>query len=350
MIKENKAVVLLGKGEVELQNKELPDLKEDELLIKVSACNLCTSEYGIYSGARKADFPYMFGHEWSGFVEDTGSAVKRFKKGDYVVGCYEYDAASLEAQLGHSSCAPRAYAFDALNPDGYYGRFRACAQYVIQKEVSTFAMNKEIDKSEAAFLEPLATVVSGIRRLHLQPSDRVLVIGAGTMGILNALVAKAYGCTVYQSEMMKKKINTARELGISVIDISNGDPVEIIRKESGITGFDVVIVAVGVSAAYQQAFQLVKDKEGTVLIFAAGFPEPEFCITPNEVHYRKMTIIGTYTADFQDFREAANLLSEKKINVSKLVEKRINYKNVKEAFEEAMVPGAFRISVIFDES
>ena len=347
MIKNNMVAVLTGKGQVELHNKELPDLKEDELLIEVKACNLCTSEYGIYSGARKANFPYMFGHEWSGIVVETGKGVKRFQKGDFVVGCYEYDAASLEAQLGNSSCAPRAYQFDQMNEDGYYGRFRACGQYVIQREVSTFPMSAEIEISEAAFLEPLATVVSGIHRLHLQPSDRVLVIGAGTMGILNALTAKAYGCSVYQSEIMEKKIEIARELGIHCIDVSDKDAVDTIRRESGVNGFDFVIVAVGVTSAYEQAFQLLKEKEGTVLLFAAGFPEPEFAIKPNEVHYRKMTIIGTYTANFQDFEEAANLLSERKINVSRLIEKRIAYGNIKEAMEEACIPGAFRVSVIF---
>ncbi len=347
MIKNNKVAVFTGKGEVEIRNKELPELLDDELLIEVKACNLCTSEYGIYSGARKANFPYMFGHEWSGVVVETGNHVSRFKKGDFVVGCYEYDASSLEAQLGNSSCAPRAYAFDQMNPDGYYGRFRACGQYVIQREVSTFHMSDKVEISEAAFLEPLATVVSGMHRLHLQPSDRVFVIGAGTMGILNALVAKAYGCSVYQSEMMEKKIKAARELGINCIDVANKDVVDTIREESGVDGFDVVIVAVGVTAAYEQAFKLLKEKAGTVLFFAAGFPEPEFGIKPNEVHYRKMTIVGTYTANFQDFEEAAKLLSDKKIDVSKLVEKRIPFDQIKEAFDEACVPGAFRVSVIF---
>lgn len=347
MIKENKVAVLTGKGQVELRNKELPSLKEDELLIEVKACNICTSEYGIYSGARKAEFPYMFGHEWSGTVVETGSSVKRFQKGDFVVGCYEYDAASLEAQLGNSSCAPRAYQFNKMNTDGYYGRFRACGQYVIQREVSTFHMAENIEFSEAAFLEPLATVISGMHRLHLQPNDQVLVIGAGTMGILNALAAKVYGCNVYQSEMMEKKIKAARELGIHCIDIANKDAVETIRKESGVKGFDVVIIAVGATAAYEQAFQLLKEKNGTVLLFAAGFPEPEFSIQPNEVHYRKMTIIGTYTANFQDFEEAAKLLSDRKISVSRLIEKRIPYRNIKEAFDAACVPGAFRVSVVF---
>lgn len=347
MIKENKVIVLTGKGKVEIQNKPLPDLKADELLIEIKACNLCTSEYGIYSGARSANFPYMFGHEWSGVVVDKGSDVNRFKQGDYVVGCYEYDASSLEAQLGNSSCAPRAYAFDEMNPDGFYGRFRSCGQYVTQRAVSTFHMNPSIEISEAAFLEPLATVVSGVRKLHLQPHDRVLVIGAGTMGILNALVAKAYGCSVYQSEMMEKKIKTARELGINVIDVAKKDAVTTILEESGVKGFDVVIVAVGVSAAYEQARKLVKEKEGTLLLFAAGFPEPKLCITPNEIHYRKMKIMGTYTANFQDFEEAADLLSTKKIDVSKLVEKRFSYEQIEEAFEAAMIPGAFRISVIF---
>lgn len=346
MITKRKMAVIEDYGKMKIVECDLPPMRSKDLLIKIDACNLCTSEYGIYSGVRKAGFPYAFGHEWVGTVVETGDEVTRFKKGDRVVGCYEYDAESLPAQLADSSTAPRKYSFTEMNEDGFYGRFRACADYLVQPEVCTFTMNKDLDISEAAFLEPLATVCCGIKRLQLKPTDKVLVIGAGTMGILNALVAKAYGSTVFQSEMMPKKIEAARQLGIDCIDVDGKDPIEEIPKVSGIQGFDVVIVAVGVSFAYDQAFKLLKQHEGKVLFFAAGFPEPKMSISPNEIHYRKLEIIGTYTANFADFMEASELLSTCKINVSALVEARYPFEKIDEAMKKANEPGTFRVSVV----
>lgn len=79
-------------------------------------------------------------------------------------------------------------------------------------------MNPKLDPSEAAFLEPLATVVKGMKKLRVKPLETVAVIGAGTMGLVNALAARALGARVIVSEIMEKKINTAKEMGFEVID------------------------------------------------------------------------------------------------------------------------------------
>jgi len=344
---KNRIAVLEGKGKARIIERQIESIQDDEVLIKIEACNLCTSEYGIYAGSRSATFPYMFGHEWKGVVVKVGENVDNFKIGDDVVGCYEFEARNEAALLGDSGNAPRRYSFTQVNEDGYAGRFRGCAQYLVQKAISTFHISNEITPSEAAFLEPLATVVNGMKRLNLKPTDNVLVIGSGTMGILNALLAKVYGCNVYQSELMPKKVNTAKELGINIIDVLNKDPIETIKKESKVDGFDVVIVAVGVTEANKQAFKLLKKDDGKILLFAAGFPEPELGVGSNELHYRKISLIGTYTANYQDFLDASKLLSNKKIEVSKLIEKKIPFENIDEAFQEACKLGAFRVSIVF---
>ena len=96
---KTRAAILMGKGHVIVEEIELRDLKEDELLIRIQACNLCTSEYGIYTGNRSAKFPYRFGHEWTGTVVETGSGVKEFQKGDFVGGIFEYETGNVQAQL-----------------------------------------------------------------------------------------------------------------------------------------------------------------------------------------------------------------------------------------------------------
>lgn len=344
---KTRAAILMGKGHVIVEEIELRDLKEDELLIRIQACNLCTSEYGIYTGNRSAKFPYRFGHEWTGTVVETGSGVKEFQKGDFVGGIFEYETGSVQAQLGYSSRAPRLYAFHEMNEDGYYGRFRGCAEYLIQKSGCAFHMNPDMDPSEAAFLEPTATVISGIRKLHLTPADKVLVIGAGTMGILNAQIAKSYGCTVVESEMIEKKLKVAESCGIDTVDVSNGDAVEQIQNRYGSEGFDVVIVAVGSTQANRQAARLLKEHGGTILLFAAGYPAPEVGIDANEIHYRNMCLQGTYTANYRDFYEAAQLLGSGRMNVAPLVEAKYPLEQIDAAFRHASSPGAYRVSIIF---
>ena len=200
-----------------------------------------------------------------------------------------------------SECVTLGAGRNKLSPDGYHGGF-GCSEYVIKPYRSLFKLNQNMDPSEAAFVEPAGTVCQGIRKLRVQQGEKIVVIGAGTMGVLNALVAKAEGCEVMITEMMDKKIEVAKELGLNVVD--------------------------------------VKEK--------AGYPAPELHVDSNLIHYRKMELIGTFSADKCDFERAAELMREKKIDLSKLVEAKYKLDDVEQAFEAAIVPGAYRVSVVFD--
>ena len=87
-----------------------------------------------------------------------------------------------------------------------------------------------------------------------------------------------------------------------------------------------------------------------MLLFAAGYPVPELKGDSNMLHYRKMELIGTFGADHEDFKEAAQALSTKVVDVSKLVEeKKFPLSRLQEAYEEASKPGMYRVSVMLDE-
>ena len=181
----------------------------------------------------------------------------------------------------------------------------------------------------------------------------MVVIGAGTMGLINAQVAKAYGCRVIVSEMIPKKLETARAMGFEVIDCNQADPVEEVKRlteEEG-KGTDAVIAAVGVTAANGSGSEMmIKEKDGKLLLFAAGYPAPELHIDSNEMHYRRMELIGTFGADNEDFQEAARALSTGVVDVSKLIEeKTFKLDQIQEAFEEASRPGMYRVCVLLDQ-
>ena len=91
-IQYTKTAVLRGKEKLSIENRKLPKMDEHSVLVKINACNICTSEYGVYNGSRtNRPYPLVFGHEWSGEILETGSKVYEFKKGDYVACGYQFD-------------------------------------------------------------------------------------------------------------------------------------------------------------------------------------------------------------------------------------------------------------------
>jgi len=94
--------------------------------------------------------------------------------------------------------------YEEKNNYGYYGP-NGCAQYKVVSSKHVFKISKELPFSEAGFCEPLATVIHGIHRLRVQPGENILIIGAGTMGLLNTQVARYYGAEVIISELLKKE-------------------------------------------------------------------------------------------------------------------------------------------------
>ncbi len=347
-VETTRFAVLEGERKVKVHTRVLPQLKEEEVLIKNGACNICTTDYGQWSGARKnLLFPMAWGHEFAGTIVAMGAKVKGFQVGEMVGIGYDNCGECEFCKAGLTSeCVMIGAGRNKVSEDGYHGGF-GCSEYVIKPYRSLFKLDQSMEPSEAAFVEPVGTVCQGIRKLRVQTGEKVVVIGAGTMGVLNALVAKAEGCDVLITEMMEKKIKVARELGLNVVDASKEDPIEKVMEWTEGKGADSVILAVGATAANDQALAMIKRFHAKILLFAAGYPAPELHVDSNLIHYRKLELIGTFSADKCDFERAAELMREKKINLSKLVEDKYQLEDVEKAFEAAVVPGAYRVSVVF---
>ena len=166
------------------------------------------------------------------------------------------------------------------------------------------------------------------------------------MGVLNALVAKQKGARVMVSELMEKKIRVAEQLGLEVIDGSKVDPVEEVRARTDGRGADTVILAVAATAANKQGFAMLKKLHGKVLMFAAGYPAPELGVDANKIHYGKMQIFGTFLGEFADFKESCHLLGSGEIDVSPFVDKEYPFDQIQQAFENAVIPGGYRTTVV----
>lgn len=343
--------MLLDVKRAEVHEGSLPKIGPNQVLVKQKACNICTTDFQQWLGLRPHQpFPMAGGHEGAGIVVEKGENVREdLNIGDHVAVGYDYCGECEVCQLGRTSeCTQVKNPFQEQNDEGYYGHF-GFSTYSVRNANSLLKMNKELSFSEAGFLEPLATVVNGLRRLRVSPLEKVAVIGAGTMGILNALAVKAFGAEVLVTELMESKIEVARSMGLHVIDINEYDPVEKVKDLTNGEGVDAVILAVGNTKANDQALEMVKELNGRILLFAAGYPTPKLNIDSNKIHYRKMELIGTYGADAYDFNIAADFLNEGKVNVSKLIDERVPLQDVQKAFEIASREESYRVSLMLDE-
>lgn len=343
-IKTTKTAVLRGKEQLTIENRALPELTPDSVLIKIKACNICTSEYGVYNGSRTRPYPLVFGHEWAGEVLETGDNVDDLRKGDMVACGYEFDPSSPESLEGRTGECRHIKTANSLNPDGYYGN-AGFAEYAVKSKVGLYHIAPDVDPAVAGLLEPIASVVFGQRRLNVQRGETVVVIGGGTMGILNALMAREYGARVLVSELLPEKLKTARSCGLEAIDAGTADPVREVMRLTGGRGADAVILAVGAQAATDQSFEMLKPKRGRVLLFAASYPSPKINLDVNTLHYRKIDIVGTFGADHRDFQAAADAINSGKIDFTPVIGSRYSFENMEEAMRAACVPGAYRVCV-----
>ncbi|AGB19357.1 zinc-dependent alcohol dehydrogenase [Thermoanaerobacterium thermosaccharolyticum] len=346
MVDKMKFGVLIRAHQAEVHERPIPELGDNEVLIKQEACNICTTDYGQWMGLREHQpYPMAGGHEVSGIVVKKGKNVRK----DLYIGDR---VAYMHYFCGECDACRSGYTSDCINnpgfpkwPDGYYGFF-GFADYNVKDAKLLIKMNKDLPPEQAGFLEPVSTVIQGAKRIKIIPGETVVVVGAGTMGLINAQVARLYGGRVIITEMMERKIEKARKLGFEdVINISKEDPAKKVKELTNGKGADVIIMAVGNSKANQQALDMLKKLRGKILFFAAGFPIPELKISSNDIHYRKMELIGTYNADIDSFFDAAEYLNKRLINVQPLIEESFPLEYIQKAFEIASIPGNYRVSV-----
>lgn len=332
----------------EMHEMPFPKIGSTDIVVKLKANNICTTDYQQWMGLRDHQgFPMAAGHECAGCIEAVGEEVySQFKPGMQVATMNPFCGVCDACRNGHTGDCQNMPFHSSIGADGYYGGYKRFADYVVMDQKLIVPIDNSIPPAEAGFLEPVSTVVQGAHKVGIRPMEDVAIIGAGTMGLVNAQVAKAFGARVMISDISPKKIARAKEMGVDVIDAKHEDPVQAVKELTGGKGADTVIAAVGSTLAYKQGYDMLKHFRGKMLIFPAGFPKPVLEVEPNELHYRKLELIGTVGSDLSDWYEAATLISKRLIDCSYSLEgKYIPLREIQKAYEAAATPDSYRVTV-----
>ncbi len=321
-----KAAVIYGKGELKIEERSLPSPKESEVLIKIKACGVCGTDNSLYMGTYPVNSPVVIGHEFSGIVISTGNSVTDISQGDRVTGdpnvvCH----ACTYCRSGNEHLC------DHLSSMGVH-RDGAVAEYCILPSSNVYKISENLSFEEAAFTEPLACAVRGIKNSGILPGDVVLVIGGGSMGNLLMQCAKIRGASmVIVSEPIEKRRKTALENGADIV--INPFEEDLFKRVMDIkmTGADVVIEAAGNSAMQAEALRLVK-KGGNVLYFGCSPSDKLIEVNPFIINENELHIHGSFNNLFST-ADAVAYLQSGKIKVKNLITDYFTIENYKNVFD-----------------
>ncbi|MGB9718531.1 MAG: zinc-binding dehydrogenase [Thermoproteota archaeon] len=299
-----RVAILVEKGRIELVEEEIPRLGEEDVLVKVRACGICTGDlYGFSGYPVWFKLPSPLGHEPAGEVVEAGAKVARFSKGDRVT---------------------------ALGGPGF-------SDFVLVNESQVEKIPGNI-RFEHAIGEPLACVVNAVRLVNPRLGDNVAVVGTGFMGLLLVQALSRLGLRRLAGvDVNNERLRLAENYGANIVlNPGERDVVEETLAVTGGEGFDTVIEATGNPGGVGLATRMVK-RRGRLAIFSYH-PNP-VSVDLREWDSKGLEVIMTSPSRAEDMREnfkiAVEMLSRGVFNLEKLVTHKWSLNDIQKAFEYA---------------
>lgn len=325
-----KAAVLRGVGDLRLEELPDPKPKANEVLIRVRASGVCGTDVHMWEGKNnEGTFPFIPGHEWSGEVLEVGKEIKSIKVGDKVVGEPFIPCGVCpncrDGMAGVMCIQPEYYGFTWDTPGGF-------AEYVCTKEARLHVVPKSVGFEEAALIEPASVAYHGIwgGGGSVAPHDRVVVYGAGPIGLLSMLECQASGARVIVVEPIPYRRDMAKKLGADVtLDPTPGYK-ERIMDETGGRGATLVLECSGSDAALADSIDIVGKQARIVLVGqSVGRKVP---IEIGMAIWKATTIYGSCDSPFF-FPKTLDFMGRRLVDLTQVVTHRFPLDRIHEAFE-----------------
>lgn len=324
-----------------------PSAGPGELLMKMERAAICGTDMRILNGTKTKDvrYPSVVGHEMSGTIVEVGEGVTGFKEGDRV--CVANVCACGECamcKLGRPNVCLNRQAI-GYEFDGGFEEFVRLPRIAVEHG-NIVKMPDHVSFAEGAVVEPLACCLRGQRNANVREGDYVVVVGAGPIGLMHVMLAKAAGARrVVVSELNEFRRGKAAECGADrVVDGAKEDLDAVVKGETGGLGADVVIMAIGVPALVGPALAMAR-KGGTISLFA-GFAKGKLAeIDPNVIHYNELSVTGSSAYKLEDYLDAAGMVFDGKMNLEAIVTDVYKIEDFQEAYEKAKSGSGLKIEI-----
>lgn len=334
-----KAVVFLEPNRFVVDERPVPAIGDADVLVKVHACGICGTDIHILHGKHFVEYPVVPGHEFSGEVVEVGNDVTTVRPGDRV---------TVDPNIVCHSCffcrRGQVHLCENLTATGvnFDGGF---AEYCRVPAVQVYPVPEAVSLEEAAMAEPLACCIHGVDRADIVPGNSVVVLGAGSIGLLLVQLARIAGARqIIVSEPDEKKRKLALQFGADMaIDPTKQDVVSEVMRLTRV-GADNVIESAGRLETAEIAVKLAR-RGGSVLQFGVVSPDLLARISPNEVYFKELTIRGSFVNPFTHSR-AVDLLASGQVQVAPILTHRFPLDRASEGFETMQRGDAVKVLLV----
>ena len=326
-----KAAVIEKERSVILKDIPVPDVKENEILIRVMASGLCGTDVHIFRGEYLGSYPIIPGHEFSGIVERVGLKVVRFKQGDHVTVEPNISCGNCNSCLNNRQNFCENWKGVGVTMPG------GMAEYVVVPENAAFGIG-DLSFDSAVFVEPLSCVLHGVERTGFRLGDCVLIIGAGPIGILLSEVIQLQGSVeITQIDKNESRLVLAMNSGAYRTEVS--------LKAIGRERYDVVVDATGVPSLMNQSLTYVRFG-GKILLFGVP-PQNSILSFPAFSFFKKgVSFFSSYTS-VRNTIQTIRLMKSGKIDVKPLISHILNLEQLLHGIEliEAGKEGVLKVLI-----
>jgi L-iditol 2-dehydrogenase len=330
-----RAAVFHGPADIRVGDVPRRAVGDDELVVRVASCAVCGSDVRTFRhGARNINRPVVLGHEISGTVAEIGADVTGYMVGERVAVAPAIPCGECRyCQRGAETMCERLQSI-GYEVDGGLAEFLTVPAAAV-KAGCVNSIPDHVSFDEAAVAEPLACVINAQELTGVGKGDTVVVMGAGPVGCLHVSLAKVHGAAkTILVDIRRERLAMAAAFGADVlIDGSQEDVRARVREETGGDGASVVIVAAPSNRAQEQSVTLAA-RRGRINFFG-GLPktDPMISLDANVVHYRELSIVGSYGSRPGHNRMALDLIASGRVHTRPLIGLKLPLERVVEGLQ-----------------
>ncbi len=318
-------------SKVQVEELPVPKVGSKDILVKVMARGICGSDVLEWYRIKKA--PLVLGHEVTGEVVEVGGEIIKFRRGDRVFTTHHVPCDACHFCLkGHQTACEIFQTKNNFDPGGFSEYLRVSGKSI---DTGTLLLPHEMSYEQGSFIEPLGTVVRGLRAIDLKPGETVLVLGCGIAGLLMIKLARALGAgRILATDIDDYRLEAAKRFGAErTVRAEEYEP-DLIREINSGRLADKVIVCAGALPAALQSLQSV-DRGGTILFFAVPNPGELVDIDFNPFWRNDIRLITCYGAAPLDNVQAMELIRAGNIDVRDLITHRYGLEDIAQGFKAA---------------
>ena len=337
-----KAIVITEPGKAVTDEQERPEAAKGEALLKMLVGGVCGSDLASFRGASAyVSYPRTIGHEFAAEVVAVEDNPYGIRPGMVVTGNPYFNCGKCySCRRGFVNCCVNNQTM-GVQREGAFSEY-------FTMPVERLYDGRGIAPESLALIEPFCISYHGVSRADVQPGDKVLVIGAGAIGILAGVAARSFGAEVHITDIAKDKLELAeREFGFSGSFVNDSPDAlrAYVQKITNGDGFDVTIEAVGAPSTFLGCVEAAAS-QGRMVVIGVAKHNADFNFL--ELQRKELNVFGSRGATKADFAATMKLVKDGFADLTKLISRTYTIADAGAAFQDMDQQSAEIVKAEFD--